>query len=132
MRSYMKQKQIIISLLALVLFSICLCSCSNDVAANTSQKEKNQQNSIAQSDEKYKKAVTDSINNLREKVMELTEKLEDVSRKSSKVETVVADLKKKIDDEKTTNKKSILIGGVIGLLSLIVSIFALIKVERQR
>ena len=65
-------KQIIISLLTLALADICLCSCGNDVAANTSLEEMHKKSSITQSDEKHKKAITDSINNLREKIMDLT------------------------------------------------------------
>lgn len=113
-------KQIIISLLTLALADICLCSCGNDVAANTSLEEKHKKSSITQSDEKHKKAITDSINNLREKIMDLTEKYEKVYQELSEVKMD----NKKINDEKATNKWYILIGGGIGLLGLIVSIFA--------
>ena len=113
-------KQIIISLLTLALADICLCSCGNDVAANTSLEEMHKKSSITQSDEKHKKAITDSINNLREKIMDLTEKYEKVYQELSEVKMD----NKKINDEKATNKWYILIGGGIGLLGLIVSIFA--------
>lgn len=89
-------KQIIISLLTLALADICLCSCGNDVAANTSLEEMHKKSSITQSDEKHKKAITDSINNLREKIMDLTEKYEKVYQELSEVKMD----NKKINDEK--------------------------------
>lgn len=59
-----------------------------------------------------KKAITDSINNLREKIMDLTEKYEKVYQELSEVKMD----NKKINDEKATNNGIFLLVEVLDCL----------------